>query len=204
MFLDLLYSSSVKGCGLDKVCWLGSSHKGFQVKSFYKALLPKYGLVVPWKSIWKPKVPPWVIFFLWTAAMDRILMTENLRRRSVIVMDWCCMCKASGESTSHLLLHCPMARELWYFIFSLFGIQWVMPRGVMNLLDCWRVGSGRSKIKELWSSIPHCVFWCIWWERNSRSFEGKERHWLELKWFILRTLMDWSNASGLTSFLSVF
>ena len=90
------------------------------------------------------------------------------------------------------------------FYIQLIGIQLVMPQGVMDLLDCWRVGSGRSKIKELWSSIPHCVFWCIWWERNSRSFEGKERHWLELKWFILRTLMDWSNASGLTYFLSVF
>jgi hypothetical protein len=32
--------------------------------------------------------------------MDRILTKDNLRRRSVIVIDWCCMCKKSGESTS--------------------------------------------------------------------------------------------------------
>lgn len=50
-FMDLLYSSSVKGCGVDKVCWQGSPQKGFQVKLFFKALLPKTGLFVPWKSI---------------------------------------------------------------------------------------------------------------------------------------------------------
>ena len=50
------------------------------------------------------------------------------------------------------------------------------------------------KDKELWNSIPHCIFWVLWWERNSRSFEGKERHVIELKWLLLRTLMDWSNA----------
>jgi hypothetical protein len=38
-FLDLLYSSSVKGYGLDKVCWRGSQQKAFQVKSYYEALI---------------------------------------------------------------------------------------------------------------------------------------------------------------------
>jgi hypothetical protein len=79
-----------------------------------------------------------------------------------------------------------------------------MPKDNRDLLASWWVGRGRSKIKELWNSVPHCVFWCIWWERNSRSFEGKERHLLELKWLILRTLLEWSNASGLTPFSSVF
>ena len=56
--------------------------------------------------------------------MDRILTMENPRRRSVIVIDWCCICKASSESISHQLLHCLIARDVWNFIFSLFGIQW--------------------------------------------------------------------------------
>ena len=120
------------------------------------------------------------------------------------LLDWCCMCKNSGESPSHLLLHCSVARDLWNSIFSLFGLQWVMPIDVRDLLACWWAGRGRSKIKELWNSVPHCVFWCIWWERNSRSFEGNERNLLDLKWLILHTLMKWSNASGLTSFSSMF
>ena len=59
-----------------------------------------------------------------------------------------------------------------------------MPKYVRDLLASWWVGRSRSKIKELWNSIPHCVFRCIWWERNSRSFEGKERHLLN-GWFFV-------------------
>ena len=30
-------------------------------------------------SIWKPKVPPRVAFFIWTVALERILTADNLR-----------------------------------------------------------------------------------------------------------------------------
>uniref|UniRef100_A0A2N9H196 Reverse transcriptase zinc-binding domain-containing protein n=1 Tax=Fagus sylvatica TaxID=28930 RepID=A0A2N9H196_FAGSY len=148
-FLDLLYSSPVKGYGLDKVCWCGSQTKLFQVKSFYRRLLPQNAVVGPWKNIWKPKVPTRVAFFVWTAALNRILTTNNLRRRRVIIMDWCCMCKNSGESPAHLMLHCSIAWELWNFILCIFGIQWVMPRDISDLLAFWWAGRGRSKIKEV-------------------------------------------------------
>jgi hypothetical protein len=66
-FLDLLYSNSTKGFVLDKVGWNGSSQKGFQVKSFYKALLPKYGLYLCLGRIFgSPKFPTGDIF-----CMDR-------------------------------------------------------------------------------------------------------------------------------------
>ena len=35
---------------------------------------------------------------------------------------------------NHLLLHCPIAYELWSMVFSLFGIHWVMPYKVIELL----------------------------------------------------------------------
>ena len=147
---------------------------------------------------------PRVSFFVWTAAMDRNLTMQNLRRRHVMVIDWCYMCKVSGESTDHLLLHCPIATDLWNCMLSLFGLHWVMPKGVLELLACWREGRGKSKIQDLWNSIPHGIFWVLWWERNSRAFEGKESGVLELKWFLIRILMDWSNASSSTSFSTIF
>jgi hypothetical protein len=82
------------------------------VRSYYKALLPCDGRGVPWKAIWKPKVPPQVAFFVWTAALGRILTIDNLRTQRVLVVDWCNMCKRSGESIDHL----------WWLVFSLFGI----------------------------------------------------------------------------------
>jgi hypothetical protein len=37
----------------------------------------------------------------------------------------------------HLLLHYDVASVLWYSLFSRFGMSWVMPRQVIDLLACW-------------------------------------------------------------------
>jgi hypothetical protein len=174
-----------------------STTKGFPVKSYYVTLLTNTNRIVPWKSIWKTKAPTRVAFFVWTAAMGRILTIDNLRRRRVLVMNWCCMCKKSGESITHLFLHCPVASELWSLIFSIFGVQWVMPSGVMALLACWRNGLGQSRNIEIWRAAPHCVLWCIWGERNSRCFEDKERNLLEIKNMLIHSLKEWSAAANL-------
>jgi hypothetical protein len=53
-------------------------------------------------------------------------------------MDWCGMSKKSEETMDYLLLHYEVARDLWVSIFRLFGLEWVMPQRVMELLAGWR------------------------------------------------------------------
>jgi hypothetical protein len=48
------------------------------------------------------------------------------------------MCKKCGESIKHLFLHCEFATELWNAILQLFGIDWVIPQRVSDLLGSWR------------------------------------------------------------------
>jgi hypothetical protein len=67
-------------------------------------------------------------------ALEKILTLDNLQKMNVVVIEWCCMCKKSGESIEHLLLHCEVARELWSYILNLFGVDWIMPRQVIDLL----------------------------------------------------------------------
>ena len=50
----------------------------------------------------------------------------------MVVVDWCCMCKRTGETIDHLLPHCPVAQELWDMMCSLFGVHWVMCRVLWN------------------------------------------------------------------------
>uniref|UniRef100_A0A2N9EX59 Reverse transcriptase domain-containing protein n=1 Tax=Fagus sylvatica TaxID=28930 RepID=A0A2N9EX59_FAGSY len=202
LLLELLYSSSAKGYGEDRMCWRGGCKDGFQVKAYYRDILPPSGLTLPWKSIWRAKAPPRMAFFVWTAALGRILTTNNLRRRRVIVLDYCWLCKSNGESISHLLLHCSYATEIWNFFVNIFGISWVMPFGIVDLLSCWGGGCRNTRIRKVWDMVPLCIFWCIWWERNTRCFEGMERNVLELKGLVLRTLMEWSKAAGVLVFSS--
>jgi hypothetical protein len=56
-------------------------------------------------------------------ALGKIPTLDNLRKRKVIVVDWCCMCKRSREFIDHLLRHCKVARELWTSIFPFFGVE---------------------------------------------------------------------------------
>uniref|UniRef100_A0A2N9HBH8 Reverse transcriptase zinc-binding domain-containing protein n=1 Tax=Fagus sylvatica TaxID=28930 RepID=A0A2N9HBH8_FAGSY len=149
-FFDLLYSANIISSEKDKMCWKPARSKGFQVKSFYTQLTSSGPGCFPWKSIWKAKVPPRVAFFVWTAALGKILTADNLRRRGMIVVSWCCMCKADGESVDHLLLHCPYAKELWDMIFGLFGLQWVMPKRVMDLFSCCGMRGFLRIVSSVW------------------------------------------------------
>jgi hypothetical protein len=87
----------------------------------------------------------------------------------VMVLDWCCMCKRDGESIDHLMLHCIVAQELWDLVFSMFGITWVMPRRVMEIMACWHEKVSKRGNGVLWDMIPHCLMWGIWRERNART-----------------------------------
>jgi hypothetical protein len=54
------------------------------------------------------------------------------------------MCKVDGESVDHLFLHCALPRDLLTMVFSLPGIQWAMPRRVVDLLACWQRQIGEA------------------------------------------------------------
>jgi hypothetical protein len=144
------------------------------VKTFYKALSTQNFEMFPWKSIWHSKVPSRVAFFGWIAALGKILTHDNLRKMSIVVVEWCCMCKKNGESVDHLLLHCEVAARLWNYVFTLFGVEWVMPRSFLDVLACWNWMGGRDISKAIWRMVPLCVTWCIWRERNARTFGDKE------------------------------
>ena len=107
-FMDIVYSSKVRGVGLDKVGWKIARSRGFKVSSFYLSFYPP-SLSFPWRLVWHSKVPPRVAFFSWSASLGKILTTDNLRKRRIVVLDWCYMCKRCGESVDHLLLHYPLA-----------------------------------------------------------------------------------------------
>ena len=202
-FLDVIYSAVPRPGESDTICWNPSSNKVFSVNSYYKVLTSPNHRSFPWKRVWKSLVPSKINFFVWTAVLGKVLTIDNLRKRQLLLIDWCCMCKASGESIDHLFLHCPIARDLWSLAFSAFGVWWVMPCHILAILQCWSTGFRSHRSGHLWEFIPHCVMWVIWRERNARSFEDTERTVPGLKQFFLTSLFEWANASGHYHFLSI-
>jgi hypothetical protein len=105
--------------------------------------------------------------FDYVYGLGKILTHDNLCKRNIVVVEWCCMCKKNGEAVDHLLIHCEVASCLWHYVFTLFGIEWVMPQKVIDLFACWSQVGGRELSIDIWRMAPLCVIWCIWRERNA-------------------------------------
>jgi hypothetical protein len=116
----------------------------------------------------------------------------------VELTSWCCMCCCSVETVDHLLIHCPVAGALWTWVFHTFGIYWVLPGKVADLLFSWwnRLGQYSS---DIWNIVPICLMWTIWKECNQRTFEDVSRLDRQILEGFTLTLFDWSSAWGFTT-----
>uniref|UniRef100_A0A2N9EUB2 Aconitase/3-isopropylmalate dehydratase large subunit alpha/beta/alpha domain-containing protein n=1 Tax=Fagus sylvatica TaxID=28930 RepID=A0A2N9EUB2_FAGSY len=89
----------LKGEGEDHLGW--ESLHTFSVKRYYRSLTHTSSNLFPWKMVWKAKVPPRVAFFSWIASLGKALTIDNLRKRGLILQNWCCLCQSDGESVDH-------------------------------------------------------------------------------------------------------
>ena len=197
-FLRVLGSNLPHNENGDRMRWTLTKNGDFDIRSFYNKLRGPLPIIFPWKGVWKVKAPRRVSFFVWTAAWDKILTGDNLRERGLNLVDWCIMCRCNGETVDHLLLHCEKAFQLWSLVFRSFGISWVLPKSVADTLFGWRNWLGKHS-SSIWNLAPLCLMWCIWRERNWRTFEDMDKSEDQLLAFFSGSLFDWSRAWGLTS-----
>jgi hypothetical protein len=162
LFFKLLYSQKIRNGSEDKICWDPSKKKIFEVKS-YLLLGSIYSGTGVWslKEYWAGEGSPESGFFLWSAALGKILTLNNLQKRNIMVMEWCYMCKQCGESIDYLFLHCEVATKLWNMFLQLFGVDWVMPCRVSDCLGSWRRQLVNQLVLHIWRMIPLCVIWCL-------------------------------------------
>ena len=73
----------------------------------------------------------------------------------------CSLCKENEESVDHILIHCSKTRELWTLLLSFFGVVWVFPASIRNLLLEWKIKGLGKKRRAVWRLASFCLFWCI-------------------------------------------
>ena len=132
---------------------------------------------------------------MWTAAHGQILTLDNLMVRGRPLANRCCMCCCNAESVDHLLLFCLIAHSLQMYTLWLFGIDWVMPGSIVDILFCWYNWLGKHS-SNIWNLVPGCLLWTIWTEQNWRSFEDEGKVVVQLLELCQRTLFDWSRCWG--------
>ena len=199
--LNLIESKAPVQEVADGSWWHLRKNGRFDIRSFYDALRDSPHVTFPWKSIWRTKAPGRVRFFVWLAAWNKILTCDNLTKRGYTLVSWCCMYKCTGETVDHLLIHCWVASLLWSWILGVFGISWVLPQSVAELLFSWWNGLGCHE-SDVWNLVPLCLMWIVWKERNSRTFEELSTD-NQLRECFASTLFEWSKVSGYSSCLNV-
>ena len=65
----------------------------------------------------------------------------------------CSFFKDSEESTNHILIHCDTTRELRTLLLVVFGLAWVLPASVRNLLLEWKLKGLEKKKRVVWRLI---------------------------------------------------
>jgi hypothetical protein len=135
------------------------------------------------RQIWKSGAPSKVIAFFWKALLDRIPTRTNLEIRNCLPLgigNNCVWCAGVAESSSHLFLHCDMARNIWLNLMVWLDLNFVMLPNLFIHWECWSGRPIRKKIrKSLWM-IWEVVVWVIWRARNDRIFNDKHALWIEL------------------------
>ena len=86
----------------------------------------------------------------------------------------CFLCLFEVETVDHLLLNCAKARVFWKFLFSLFGVSWVLSCSVKDTLLGWHGSFVGKAHKKAWQATPLCIFWTTWKERNRLMFGNEE------------------------------
>ncbi|RVW34126.1 hypothetical protein CK203_084378 [Vitis vinifera] len=101
----------------------------------------------PEKEVWGSYAPLRTRFFAWEAVWGKISTIDMLMRRGWSMANRCNLCKENEETVNHILIHCDKTRDLWNLLFSSFGVVWVLPDSVRNLLLEWKTkGMGRKGV----------------------------------------------------------
>jgi hypothetical protein len=152
----------------DRIVW-GLGRKGFSVNSLYKKKVMDQ-VSIPYKFLWKSKLPQKIKIFMWLVVRNKILTKDNLKKRNWNGSLECCFCGVD-ESIDNLFFHCPIARYMWRVIQVALNLV-VIPKSISNLCDNW-LSKPKDKIANLILFGCGAMFWAIWRTRNDWCFGNK-------------------------------
>jgi len=175
----------------DKWRWKLGDEGGYTVKSMY-VKLDRRELAEGtnteeekrvFRLIWKVGVPSKVTAFVWKALLDRIPTRMNLEIRHCLPPDIgsnCVSCVSEPEHTSHIFLHCDMARNIWMKLMSWLYLNFIMPLNLFIHWECWSGGGTNKKIRKGLRMIWQAAIWVIWKARNDCIFKVAVTRWDEV------------------------
>lgn len=158
----------------DRIIWTTEDKGEYTVKCCYR-ILQGTMLVSQkpfWTRMWKMRLPPKIKAFFWKLCSGILPTTVLLRTKMVQVSPVCILCNGDHETTLHLFVRCPFARQCWdtigdidYWNGQTF-LEW-MESNFLKFSDsklcllisvCWKIWEARNE--KLWNHtivLAHAV-----------------------------------------------
>ncbi|GJY05619.1 RNA-directed DNA polymerase, eukaryota [Tanacetum coccineum] len=120
---------------------------------------------------WIKHIPIKINIFAWRVSLDKLPTRLNLSLRGLDIPSIICpLCSIYGESTSHLLFSCLLARQLMCKVARWWELEyhdilsyedWL---GWLNNLRC------SKRFKDMFEGVCYTTWWVIWKHRNQVLF----------------------------------
>ncbi|KAL8463962.1 hypothetical protein ACS0TY_033778 [Phlomoides rotata] len=123
----------------------------------------------PWKKLWALKIPPKISHFLWRACNEALPSLCALKKRGLITPTVCPSCGLEPETTSHILLRCPIAIHTWGRSPLKFDYDTLHLKEFLHLF--WEVIQNLPMHGVI---LFVAVAWILWKARNKKWIEQEE------------------------------
>ncbi|KAJ4759044.1 RNA-directed DNA polymerase (reverse transcriptase)-related family protein [Rhynchospora pubera] len=145
-------------------------------------MIPKHNSTL--KEIWKLKIPPRMIIFLWRMLQNRIATVDTLRKRDWPMPSICYLCRNGEDSVQHLFNECRYTLQAKHSLFCyphnlhLFQID-------TTLLLLSKSPQAPVQTRELLAIMT----FLIWRERCQRIFNEKHNN-LHFQALVDQTILE--------------
>ena len=109
---------------------------------------------------------------------NKLLTTENIRKRGIAGPSQCALCNMEEETSNHIFLQCRVSLKIWQCVLPT-GFHFSPLGSVVQFLEDWSKQFPGSLIKKpilsrLWISIPKNLCCKLWIARNKSIFNEQE------------------------------
>lgn len=193
---DLLRDITLEPSRRDRFIWKWSPSGTFSVSSTYRAFFAGSTRLLGATELWRIKAPPKVKLFFWLALHRRLWTADRRKRHGLQDEDSCALCDQHQETVSHLFLGCVFARQVWAGVLLPLHLQDLVPPHEQEIAPWWI--SQRKRLdtasRPLFDSLLLLVTWCLWKERNARTFARPPSTPSQVVAAVLSEGADWATA----------
>jgi hypothetical protein len=125
-------------------------------------------------KLWhKARAPGKCKFFIWLVLHYRCWTVERRKRHNLQDDDSCALCDQLPETIDHLLIGCPISREVWHKTLRRLGCHQLTPPNNSACFADWWAFARKQVAREnrkCFDTLVVLASWLIWKERN-RTFD---------------------------------